>query len=84
MTCATNGASAAVDLAGAAAEVADHPVVVEQAGKRLQVRRAPNSSARSRSHCPAADAKNSCDFVCRRAEHALEPPRVLVRAASSG
>ena len=29
--------------------------------------RAPNSSARSRSHCPAADAKNSWDFVCRRA-----------------
>ena len=38
---------------------------------RAGARRAPKSSSRSWSHCPAADAKNSCDLRLPPAEHAL-------------
>ncbi len=72
--CATNGASAA----------ATWPVPQPRSPtthRRRAGRAAPGGTTRgrtapaaARSHCPAADAKNCCDFALPAAEHALQPP----------
>ena len=66
----TNGASAAADLARAAAQIADDPAFVEQRrAARADANAAPNKSSRSLSHCPAAEAKNSSDLCAGAPGH---------------
>ena len=63
---ATNGASAALV---SPVPQPRSPIVQREsisAGSACSAEAAPNSSRRSRSHCPAADAKNSSDLLCRR------------------
>ena len=71
-------------LSSAAAEVADDQRRDRSDRARPRERTSsPNSSPRSRSHPPAAVAKNSCDFARRRAQHAAQPALVLPGAAAS-
>ena len=65
-------------LPGAAAEIADDPVALGQsAASAARWKRSPNSSSRSRSHWPADEEKNSCDFVRGARERCLQPPLIL-------